>query len=152
MDGNVDSDDDICTDKSNDQPTLQQAHPGDVLYDTLYRYMVLFGFQNSFENTNMHGISLGMGMGISGGSDIGQCWVGNPVWAILVDHLQEPISYKKKGRKVNERERQGRMESVGCYKRDSASWNVLHGTHPVMIRYATLHDVLIIQCFIVYIM
>ena len=62
--------------KLNNEKTPQ--NPGEVLYDTLYRYFVLFGFPED-ENKNLN-----ENWGAVGGHFL---WEKNPVWSVLIESL-----------------------------------------------------------------
>ena len=125
----MDSDDD----ESNNNNNRNTPPAGDILYDTLYRYMVLFDFPSDTEN------------GINNSSGFGNItdqtyWCGNPVWNVLLDCLlnyQDNNSMKKRrgGRKICERDRVFRQQCRESYMADRAVWGVHVGSHPIMIRY-----------------
>ena len=108
--------------------------------------MVLFDFPSDTEN----GINYSSGFGISTGQTY---WDSNPVWCVLLDCLlNHDINggggggkKKKGGRKLSERDRVMRQQCRECYMADRAVWGVHVGSHPVMIRYTPLSNLL--SCF-----
>ena len=84
---------------------------GEVLYDTLYRYLVLFGIPPEFED-----------------EDYDMPWRHNRVWNCVVDCLRGASSRASNRRKIK----------TTCefeYRRDSAIWNFKNGNHERISRY-----------------
>ncbi len=79
----------------------------EVLYDTLYRFVVLFG--------------------LGGAEDV---YAGNPVWTALCESLG--LSGEQAGRRVA---RGGKADSIAQYRRESDLWAVRTGQHQKMKRY-----------------
>jgi hypothetical protein len=103
--------------------TNRGSSPGDVLYDTLYRYLVLFGIPTEF-------------------CDVGydMPWRHNRVWNCLMECLRGEITPDRGGRGGRPR-RTGRAGDGGgldtCvaeYIRDMEVWNFTSGSHSVMRR------------------
>ena len=87
---------------------------GEVLYDTIYRYLVLFGTPTEFDTE---------------GYDMP--WRQNRVWNCLIDCL-----YGDSGRLPSKAHHRRKLKST-CefeFRRDSALWNFSYGNHAVIIR------------------
>jgi len=99
--------------------------PGMVLFDTIYRYVVLFGGAEDFLASSP--------------------FVDNPVWMAIVDALgldvneqvemERNLVSKKKGRGRPKRNDSptARMESITTYQSDFCRWSIHTGTHPIMV-------------------
>jgi hypothetical protein len=104
-------------------------NPRDVLYDTLYRYVVLFGLPiEHFDES----------------SDFP--WSNNKVWNCMVDCLFSSQSAHTAGSRKNRqrkahvgKESDLRLQCVGEFQRDSALWNFQAGSHDVITRYDTVY-------------
>ena len=85
---------------------------GEVLYDTLYRYLVLFGIPPEFDD-----------------EDYAMPWRNNRVWNCVVGCLRGISSKSSNRRKIK----------PTCdfeYRKDSALWNFQYGNHAMITRYA----------------
>ena len=91
--------------------SLNSPDDGEVLYDTLYRYLVLFGIPPEFDD-----------------DDYDMPWRNNRVWNCVVDSLRGASSKSSNRRKTK----------PTCdfeYRRDSALWNFKNGNHAIITRY-----------------
>ena len=90
---------------------LDDISSGEVLFDTLYRYIVLFGGCEDF----VAGIP----------------WDNNPVWLAVVDAFDfahgENMAKTKSLKEL-------RATSISAFARDSSMWSVHHGTHQIIQR------------------
>ena len=98
--------------------------PGTVLFDTIYRYIVLFSGAEDF---------------------IASCpWVDNPVWMLIVDALgldvtaQSEMKRKAAPKRGRGRPKRGgsptaRMECIDTYQYDFSRWSIHRGTHPKIV-------------------
>jgi hypothetical protein len=98
-------------DSANESPELRDAMDS-VLYDTLYRYIVLFGLRTS----------------ASGDDDTLYAYdLDNPVWLAILDSCEDsPVSVKNT---------KARIECVRKYTSDRELWSLQIGNHPIIERY-----------------
>ena len=99
--------------------------PGTVLFDTIYRYIVLFSGSEDFL--------------------VSFPWVDNPVWMLIVDALgldahrpgdmeRKPMPKKGRGRPKRGGSPTARSESIATYQYDFSLWSIHRGTHPKIVR------------------
>ena len=90
---------------------LDDQTSGVVIFDTIYRYLVLFGGRDDFVASIP--------------------WDNNPVWLAVVDALGL-LHCETKARTKNLKEL--RVASINAFARDSGIWSVHRGTHPIIER------------------
>lgn len=96
-------------------PNDDACTAGNVLYDTIYRYLVLLGVPNDFSQT-----------------DVDMPWRGNAVWNTLADCLalsgtavHETTRYRRSNNK--------KLEACAQqFATDSSMWNAFRGSHSIM--------------------
>ena len=115
------------------------------MYDTLYRYFVLFGFPSDEDNSENWGAV---------GSQF--LWADNPVWCALLECLLSENNGIEKNMKSNnntvgkrggrgsagnnrkksisEKDKKLRLESRNCFSKDHSVWGIHTGSHSIMIR------------------
>lgn len=86
-----------------DEDTVGTSSGLNVLYDTLYRYLVLFGAP----------------------VDCGTAYIDNPVWSLLMECLELAPSGKRKAVKA-------RTECVAQFHRDYETWSIETGSNRIM--------------------
>lgn len=97
---------------ADDSPDIQDSM-NNILYDTLYRYIVLFGLcSTGFDclSDRLHPYDLE-----------------NPVWLAIVDSCEE-IPHSVKNTKA-------RIDCVRQYNSDRKLWSLEFGEHPIIQRY-----------------
>lgn len=77
-----------------------------VLYDTLYRYLVLFGVPSEFDDPQYQ-----------------MPWHSSPVWEAVMDSLRLGVFAQR-----------AKSACINAFHKDSALWNFYGGTHVVMKR------------------
>jgi len=113
--------------------------PGDVLYHTLYRYLVLFAPYDDDGGSGLGGdADSGSGGGSGGGGGgsgvrFSRLYDGVPLWASALDAIGLLPAGGRRGkpRKPSERERALRDASVRQFAADRGQWSLHRGTHPV---------------------
>ena len=121
-------------------PVPTPSLPGDVLYDTLYRYIVLFANMpsdnDSVDHTN-HGHSHNHGhrdSSFHGTSDTMNSWFeGNVVWNVVLESIGLiTVTDKRKNRrtKLSERNRVLRDTCIRQFTSDHGTWGMHTGVTP----------------------
>ena len=85
---------------------IVEGEPDEILYDTLYRFLVLFGIPDRFEHK--------------------KCPL---VWKAIAETLQEDIALPST--KSNQRKRKKRND-VAAYHKDCRQYSILEGSHPLI--------------------
>ena len=108
-------------------PGEEAEAPGTVLFDTLYRYLILFSGREDFWTSVP--------------------WTDNPVWGAVLDSLgiDSPVSSQISLKGKSRRGRRGlgegspttRAEAVATFQHDRAQWSVHSGTHPTVVQVRT---------------
>lgn len=100
---------------SGDEDVEMQDVIDNVLYDTLYRYIVLFGFCMTSDVDS------------DGTEDLTHPYgLDNPVWHAVVDCLgEQPVTGKNT---------KSRIECVNQYESDRMAWSLETGSHPTICR------------------
>mmetsp|Transcript_205 Transcript_205/g.460 ORF Transcript_205/g.460 Transcript_205/m.460 type:complete len:1254 (+) Transcript_205:3-3764(+) len=110
--------------ESLDRDSLDGTDPGSVLYDTLYRYLVLFGGGADFQSDNAF-------------EEAFSVYADSPVWAVVCEalglrklDLQDGMGgMATRGRRGG---RDGHPETANQYAHDLGEWSMHLGSHPIM--------------------